>query len=80
MQDVELHFAPEGGNSHDNQLHFGPTQQVPEGGNSHHEHGHVVPAGGEPVECFRELALGLVLSLQDPTGQRSGRVVTDLSA
>jgi len=88
-QDEEVVFALEGGNSRDDQAHFTPVRLaplhlaplplVPAGGNSHDEQVRFAPEGGQLVERFGELDLGLVHSLRDPTALGLWGVVTDRS-
>ena len=75
--DGEVVFAPEGGNSGNDQERFPPVHLVPERGNADDEQILFAPKGGKPVECFGELDLALVQSLQDPTGLGRWEVVTD---
>ena len=77
LMDGKVGFAPEGGNSGNDQVRFLPVHLVPEGGNADDEQVLLAPEGGKPVERFGEPDLALVQSLQDPTGLGRWEVVTD---
>ena len=59
-QDGEVRLAPEGCNSHDDQVCFAPVQLLLEGGNSQDDQVRFAPKGGKLVERFGKLDLGLV--------------------
>ena len=84
-QHERVHFAPKGGNSRNDKVRFtlgrlALLHLAPTGGNSHDEQVGLALEGGKPVGPLGELDLGLVQSLQDPTGLGRWGVVTDCSA
>lgn len=58
MQDVEVRFATEVGNSHDDQARFAPGHLAPEGRNSHHAHVCFTPEGANSRDDQVQFAWG----------------------